>query len=132
MSVRQPFPPPLHSAAHYTREAPPCGSTRGAAEPCGVGGRQKSAQYQYGTFCQIRTTSHVGVVNANGLSICGNRLVELALRSQRIAEVGMGRSEVGLDPDRAPICRDRLVELALAHQRVAEPKMALGKIRLHC
>jgi hypothetical protein len=22
-----------------------------------VGGRQKSAQYQYGTFCQIRTTS---------------------------------------------------------------------------
>jgi hypothetical protein len=44
----------------------------------------------------------------------------------------MGRSEVGLDPDRAPICRDRLVELALAHQRVAEPKMALGKIRLHC
>src|SRR6516164_3427704 len=61
MSVRQPFPPPLHSAAHYTREAPPCGSTRGAAEPCGVGGRQKSAQYQYGTFCQIRTTSRARV-----------------------------------------------------------------------
>src|SRR6516162_10983033 len=64
MSVRQPFPPPLHSAAHYTREAPPRGSMRGAAEPCGVGGRQKSAHYQDGTFRQIRTTRR-GSVNGD-------------------------------------------------------------------
>ena len=34
--------------------------------------------------------------------MCGDRLVELALRSQYDPEVGMGPSEVGLDPDRAP------------------------------
>src|SRR5262245_61467346 len=65
-------------------------------------------------------------------AICGNRLVELALAHQRVAEVGISLSEVGLDADRLAICGDRLVELALAHQRVAEPKMALGKLRLHC
>jgi hypothetical protein len=58
--------------------------------------------------------------HADRLAICGNRLVELALRSQRIAEVGMSLSEVGLDADRLAICGNRLVELALRSQRIAE------------
>src|SRR5262249_23840269 len=62
-------------------------------------------------------------LDADRLAICGNRLLELVLPKQRIAEVGMSLSQVGPDPDRLAICGDRLVELALAHQRVAEPKL---------
>ena len=96
----------------------------GVPLPCVVNRSQSTAEVGMG-LSQLRR-------DIDRLAICGNRLVELALRNQCIAEVGMGLSVVGLEPDRAPICRDRLVELALIHQRVAEPKMALGKIRLRC
>jgi len=56
--------------------------------------------------------------------MCGDRLVELALRSQRIAEVGMGLSVVGLDADRLAMCGDRLVELALRSQY--DPEVGMG------
>ena len=58
-------------------------------------------------------------------AICGDRLVELALVSQRIAEVGVGFGKVGLDADRLTICGGRLVEPALVLQRIAE----IGKIK---
>jgi hypothetical protein len=44
----------------------------------------------------------LGVVrlDADRLAICGDRLVELALALERIAEVGMGLGVVRLDADR--------------------------------
>src|ERR1700757_1671997 len=62
--------------------------------------------------------------NADGLAVCSDRLVDLALVVQRIAEVRISFGEVGFDADRLPICGDRLLELAL----VVQHHTKVGKI----
>ena len=50
------------------------------------------------------------------LAVFGDRLVELALVAQGVAEVEVGLGVVGLEPDRLAVFGDRLVELALVVQ----------------
>src|SRR5215470_9208134 len=73
--------------------------------------------------------SEVGL-DPDRLAICGNRLLELVLPKQRVAEVGISLSEVGLDADRPPACGNRLIELALPRQRIAEVGMSLSQVGL--
>src|SRR5262245_58380046 len=67
-------------------------------------------------------------LDADRAPIRRDGLVELALPSQRIAEVVMGLSEVGLDADRLAMCDNRLVELALRSQCEPEAVMGLSEV----
>jgi hypothetical protein len=64
----------------------------------------------------------IDVVRLDGdrLPVSGDRLVELALVLERVAEIGMSLGVVRLDANRLPKCGDRFVELALLLERVAE------------
>src|SRR5262245_35063000 len=59
-------------------------------------------------------------VEGNGPAMLGHRLVPLALRPQRVAQIMVGLGVRGSDRDELAVQRDRLVRLAAPSQRVAE------------
>ena len=63
------------------------------------------------------------------LPVLDDRLVELALVSQGVAEVVVGFGEVGLEPDRLAVFLDRRVELALGPAGHCRGSRGLSRIQ---
>ena len=60
----------------------------------------------------------------------GDRLVQLPLVAQGVAEVVVGLGVVGLEPERRAVLGDRLVQLPLIAQGNAEVVVGLGEVGL--